>query len=370
MTTTTLTGLSALAAVSLAVGAQAADITENLSAKVDIRNRFEFIDQDDKDDTRERFRVRARAQLNFQSTDWLTLSLRAASGGEDPVSTNQSFDDGFSTKDLRLDRAYARITALEGWTLDLGKVPNSFIETGDLIWDGDLNFEGASLGGGLEMSDGVDLDVNLGAFVTEERSSADDSYLFAAQAAGTVKPGDDLKIQGGVSFYGYTEMEGNETLFDETDSFGNSTVAVLDDEGVETGNLTYITDYTLVEFFGSAGMDVGLPLKLFGSAVVNTDADDEDTAFVLGAKLGKAKDQGSYEFGYDYRDLEADAVVGAFTDSDSGGGGTNIDGHRVKGKYQFTKHVQGAVTLFFNGIDPDGADVDYTRGQFDLIVKF
>ena len=99
-------------------------------------------------------------------------------------------------------------------------------------------------------------------------------------------------------------------------------------------------------------------------------ADNNDTGFVVGAKLGKAKDQGSYELGYDYRDVEADAVVGAFADSDSGGGGTDIDGHRLSGKYQFTKYVQGAVTLFFNGIDPDGADVDYTRGQFDLSVKF
>ena len=147
-------------------------------------------------------------------------------------------------------------------------------------------------------------------------------------------------------------------------------MAVVDSEGTETGDLTYITDYSLVEFFGSTSMDLGIPVKLFGSTVINTDADRDDTGFVVGGKIGKANDPGSYELGYDYRDLEADAVVGAFTDSDSGGGGTNIDGHRLNGKYQFSKYIQGAVTLFFNGIDPDGKDVDYTRGQFDLIVKF
>lgn len=369
MTMKNATLLAAFAAAALVGGARAGDISETVSAKVDIRNRFEFIDQDDKNETRERFRVRARAQLNFISTDWLTLSIRAASGGEDPVSTNQSFDDGFSTKDLRLDRAFASITAVEGWELNLGKVPNPFVNNAGLIWDSDLNFEGGTLSGAFG-NDGLDLDLHLGAFAAEERSSASDSYLFAAQTAVTVKPTDDLKLQGGVSLYAYTELERNATLFDPSDGFGNTTRDVLDEEGEGTGELLYITEYTLVEIFGSAGMDLGLPVKLFGAGVVNTDADREDTGFVFGGKIGKAKEPGSYEFGYDYRDLEADAVVGAFTDSDAGGDGTNIDGHRVNGKYQISKHLQAAVTLFFNGIDPDGKDVDYTRGQFDLIAKF
>ena len=42
----------------------------------------------------------------------------------------------------------------------------------------------------------------------------------------------------------------------------------------------------------------------------------------MGATLNKAKDPGSWQFEYDYRDIQADAVVGKFNDSDFVGGGT------------------------------------------------
>ena len=51
---------------------------------------------------------------------------------------------------------------------------------------------------------------------------------------------------------------------------------------------------------------------------------------MAGATLGKAKDKGSWQFDYNYRDLEADAVVGAFSDSDFAGGGTGAEGHKLQ----------------------------------------
>ena len=122
-----------------------------------------------------------------------------------------------------------------------------------------------------------------------------------------------------------------------------------------------------MELFTQVKMDLGLPVALFGDVVLNTEADDEDLGWLVGAELGKAKDPGSYSLGYDYRNLEANAVVGAFTDSDSGGGGTDISGHRVKGKYQIAKNYQTALTLFFQETGISGDEEDYTW-HFDTTV--
>ena len=60
----------------------------------------------------------------------------------------------------------------------------------------------------------------------------------------------------------------------------------------------------------------------------NDDADDLDTGYLAGFKLGKAKSKGSWQFQYQYEDLEADATLGAITDSDFMGGGTDGEGHK------------------------------------------
>jgi hypothetical protein len=89
---------------------------------------------------------------------------------------------------------------------------------------------------------------------------------------------------------------------------------------------------------------------------------------LVGGKLGKCKDPGSCELSYDYRDLEADAVLGAFNYSDFVGGGTNGKGHLIGFTYQLAKNTQGALTYF---LDDKGNDNHrYDRLQVDLVLKF
>ena len=69
------------------------------------------------------------------------------------------------------------------------------------------------------------------------------------------------------------------------------------------------------------------------------------------------------------RELEANAVVGAFTDSDFAGGGTDGRGHRLTAKYALSKKVCFGLTYF---IDDKGLEnsKDYHRVQADFAVKF
>jgi hypothetical protein len=76
------------------------------------------------------------------------------------------------------------------------------------------------------------------------------------------------------------------------------------------------------------------------------------------------------DYDYDYRDLQADAVVGQFNDSDFVGGGTGGKGHRFNLVYQLAKNVQASLTTYLSTITRTATDVDYNRLQADVVVKF
>ena len=68
----------------------------------DFRSRYEDIKVEGTD-SRDRNRIRARALLEADITETVKVGLGLASGGKDPVSSNQTLGGAGSTKDLRLD---------------------------------------------------------------------------------------------------------------------------------------------------------------------------------------------------------------------------------------------------------------------------
>ena len=131
---------------------------------------------------------RARVGLEGQVNDTVKAKIRLASGGDDPVSTNQSFDGAFSSKGFQLDRAYVIWTpeTLGGAALSMGKMANPFRKLKDLVWDGDLNPEGVALSHSLG-DDGMKLGLDAGAFWLEERSKDDDTMMYGAQLTASSK---------------------------------------------------------------------------------------------------------------------------------------------------------------------------------------
>jgi hypothetical protein len=136
----------------------------------------------------------------------------------------------------------------------------------------------------------------------------------------------------------------------------------------------FTSDYDILEVFGEYGFKCdSMPVAFYGSWVQNlVSSTSRDKGWLVGGKLNKAKAAGSWEVSYDYRVLAADAVVGALSDSDFIGGGTDGRGHRFGFKYQLAKNVQAATTFFQNEDDTGSAsrDLDYRRLQCDLILKF
>ena len=118
---------------------------ERLSWKGDFRYRYENIDQEGRDG-RNRSRIRARTSLIGQVSDTVEVGVGLATGGDDPVSSNQTIGGGGSSKDVKLDLAYFNWSGLENTNITGGKFSNFLIRPSKqgLMWDGDWRPERGS----------------------------------------------------------------------------------------------------------------------------------------------------------------------------------------------------------------------------------
>jgi len=331
--------------------------TDRIGFKGDLRLRYEGIDEED-GRNRDRMRIRARVGLDAKIQDDLKFIFQLATGGDNPVSTNQTLDGSFSTKDIGLDLAYVDWRVNDIVTVNAGKMKNPMFRAAGapLIWDGDLNPEGiaAKLGSGIFFG-------TVAAFSVDERSTEGDSLLYVAQAGVKVDLGNVGKLTTGLGYFGYTNTVGYEP-FHRARPRGNS----VDEDG------NYIYEYKNLEVFGQLDTVVkDWALRLYFQYTQNGEVSVQDTAYSFGAVLGAVKKKGDLEFVWLYQDIEADAIIAAFNDSDFGGGGTDSKGHVLRAKYGFSEKVAFASTFFFNEIDRfQGTEHDYFRVQIDLEFKF
>lgn len=344
---------------------------DQVTFKGDLRYRLENITEDGKDD-RYRERIRARLNAEVKIDDVSRAGIGMSTGQADPVSGNQSLGDGLSKKEFRLDLAYLeRQLVPDQLTFVGGRMKNPFIRTQDLIWDSDLNMDGLALKGVTRLGDRLEMLANAGSIWLQERATEADSMLYGGQAGARLSLGENASLMVGGSVYQYTHMEGMGVLDWEkkNNAYGNSTVSVPMD--AFTTNKVYKIDFTDVEGFTELEIFIhGVPVSIHGSYVVNTEADVNDTGYLVGLSVGKAKNAGDYMVGWNYRDLEKDAVVGAFTDSDSAGGGTDIRGHRIYAAYAINSNWGLAVSYFMNDKKVSSDAVDYTRLMIDVSLKF
>lgn len=343
---------------------------ESIKLSGDIRARFEHIDQEgDGKPDRNRGRFRARLQLDAPVHPEWSLGFRLASDeGGDPVSTNQTFGDSLSKKSVYIDLAYVDFhpASVAGLSMIAGKMNNPFYIVGknQLIWDGDLTPEGIAATWKTDLSDTMQLFTNGGAFYISENENGNDLSLYGIQAGLKHSWDKDTYLLGGLGYYAYDEVKGMADL--DRDSakkkfYGNS------------NNGTYYTGgYKMTNVFAEYAMMYGeMPVSVFGDYVKNNVAvSNGDTGWLIGGKLNKMKKAGSWEVSYDYRELQKDAVLGIFCDSDFIGGGTGGRGHRFGVGYQITDNVQTGLNYFMNTKNVNNVHQDYDRLQADVVVKF
>jgi hypothetical protein len=316
--------------------------------KGDFRYRYENV-RNDNDTTQDRQRVRLRVGAYGKVNEFTDYGVRLATGGASATSANQDIDGG-TKKEIRLDQYFVDLhpELLMGSHLIMGKIPQPWIDRTGLIWDGDLNPEGLAMTYEHTYTNGIKLMANAGSFVINE-DNTDDLQLWAGQVAGETKIGGATVRLGASDFY-----------YQRADDQGAGSTT--------TGANTPGTGFNLVEGFGSVGFNPGIPVVLNGQYVVNVDAaSSDDTAYLFGVTIGKAKNKGDWEAGYNYRDTGADAVPDGYNDSDFAGGVAGAHGHSFWAKYQIAKNLQGCLT-YLMAVDNTGAD--FNTFQADLNFKF
>ena len=335
--------------------------SERIKWKGDYRFRYEAIDQEGKDD-RDRWRIRARPALVARINDTTEVGFGLATGSDDPVSSNQTLGDGGASKNINLDLAYATWRPTNETYVTGGIFANPYYrpDKSQLIFDGDFRQEGLAVGWANEM-----FFTNVVYNFIESDSKKGEYGVWVAQAGANFELFEDATLTTAV---GYLDIptKGQKAIFDGL-FFGNSSVP--DANGVEV----YEYDYTVYNASLALALTAfDMPLSLYADYVKNTDADELNTGYLAGVRLGKVKKKGDWQVQYQYEDLDANATLGVITNSDFAGGGTDNKGSSFSAAYGVDDKWYVATTYYFDntrGVKL-GDDVSYDRIQLDTGFKY
>ncbi len=341
----------------------------------DVRVRQERIQVEDRkpaEQTASRQRYRARLAAVSQITPTVEAGIRLASGNNNDVrSTNQDMNNYFTKKDIWLDRAYINWHPenVPGLKMIGGRMsqPWTKVAESEVIWDNDINPEGLAVQYSRKFGQ-TNVFGSSGAFTVKDNVTGfgpefnNDLRMYYAQVGANLFPGDDFKLTLGTSVFHYYK-----------DELGVPSRAPNAGLGL-TLNGNNSTQFELYEGFGQLDvLGLPLPLSLYGQYVQNPNAngpdDGEDSAYLVGVLTR------FWEIGvnYSYRDVERNAVVGAFTDSDFASGFTASKGSKLQLTYNITKNFQFATTYFYTESDasnPSNPGAQTNTLQVDLVATF
>ena len=319
-----------------------------------------------------RWRVRARLGLLANITDRTSAGLRLSTGNtRDRVSTNQTLGQDFNKYDFLVDRAYVRYEPVKALSITGGRIPNPWFST-DLMWDDDLNFEGLAVNWQpAQKGDRFRPFVTVGYFpiTAEDPPSRDEARsLVGAQVGAGWDVAAWQQLRLGVAIYDYRNFEGKREPNSAFDAINN--VELTADYGSsqygsglrQKGNTLFETNaandtaisrplymglaakFRPVNLTGEWVLDYWYPTQLILAAdyVYNTAFDKQEierrtglsmddasaSAWRLGVTVGRPKirEQGDWNASLVYKRVGSDALLDAFTDSDFGYGGTNLEG--------------------------------------------
>jgi len=348
--------------------------------------------------------MQARLRFGFDArvADHWFMGLRLATGNEgNPVTRNTTIGQYDAPWDAFVDLAYVHYKS-KYFLMSAGRFPNPFLST-NLVFDDDLTFEGLSLTGVLpfELWGGEHRAfLTTGLFPLEEVELSDnDKYLFAGQLGGQFALG-DASFGIGIAYYDFENIEGDRndpesTLNDFTApkfvQKGNTLFDIRNDLDPNTGLFALVSDYDVFDItllFDSGPLlsdgSGGIHLTLTGDYVKNVGFDGDDVFDRTGLLIEEKADGylfelavgtpemnrfGSWRIASQFRHLERDAVLDAFTDSDFHLGGTDAEGWTLEMEYGLARNTWARLRyLSANEIDGPPLGIDVV--QLDLNTKF
>ncbi|WP_440974208.1 putative porin [Pseudomonas koreensis] len=343
--------------------------------KGDVRFRQETVKNDGVPNSKDQDRQRIRARLGAYTeiNPQVDTGIRIATGSSDDArSTNQDLNNYFDKKQIWLDQGYVDYhpDAIKNLHLIAGKMNQPWVSMGDIIWDSDINPEGLAVTYKYPLSGSTELFGSAGHYTLKDNVDGEgvqfkhDLRLYAGQLGGRFALTDSLKLTLGGSLYSYDN---------DKDSACPTTGTVTAPCALAVNGNSPNETFKLYEGFGQLDIaNLPVPLSVYGQYVNNKDAsNDQDTGWLAGVKTKV------YGFGidYNYRDVQRNAVVGAFTDSDFANGYTGSRGSKLKVSYELDKNFTLGATYFMANSDYTNAslkktDSDINTLQLDAEAKF
>lgn len=350
---------------------------------------------------RERFRLRARLGMLARISEEWSGGVRLATGSSsDRVSTNQTLGQDWNKYSLLVDRAFVKYDPAEWLSLTGGRIANPWFST-DLVWDEDLNFEGVAATLKPTFANGtIKPFLTVGVFPLKEENppASKGRWMHGIQGGTQWDFNSSTRLKIGMAWYGFKNFEGqvesNNSLWDTTGlgdfrpfaanygqyeysanlrQKGNS--LFVTNAGLDGGATTY---WGLASRFRPINLTASVDLAHFdpvhviltGDWVRNTgfdrseilartqgrvnltDGSNTGYQYKLTVGMPQVKNPRDWQVSAAYRFLGSDAVVDAFTDSDFGGGGTNMKGYTLGMQYGIDRNA----TLGLRWISADSID--------------
>ena len=388
---------------------------------------------------RQRVRIRARfgfeGKLNEDFNSGIFLATGAVVNGapdfKDPVSTNETLTSFYERKSIGLDRAWVTYNPVKHKWLSLtgGKFAYTWNKT-VLTFDNDLNPEGFNEKFSFDLShagvfknvtvqgmqflyneiSGVSADSNAvgGSFSTRmqlaKRITFTPTYTLLnwngsdaiAQAASPVTPNPTLTIPEPVppatSVTVTIPLSSAQIRTISANTMTNATAVV------GTGNTArrvFVSDFMYSDFIGDIQVktwSAKWPFRFFGEyeknlrARPNTGAlyaGNQDTMYMIAFSMGRQTERHDLQVGYDYANVDQDAVISQFNESDMRAP-TNVIQNRFFATWLVARNVSAGLTWWIGhtkdrnlqnaalapGLPAGMKDPWLNRLQFDLIYKF
>lgn len=345
---------------------------QSMKLKGDLRLRYQYERKTSAAEARDRARLRYRLGIESIVNDKTTVGFGIASGGADPRSTNQTFEDSFETPGLNLDYAFAEYRHNKDLKMVGGKFerkPYLWAPT-DLLWDGDITPYGAAVAYTGDLTDNMDYWINGGVLIVDETNSQDRGLpiIKYIQSGLGYKEGNlDSKVS--LNFYSPQGVE-NRT-FDY--SAGDNTTGA---NGLKSSYQSIGTSAEIgyKELFGGLPLGIDERIAFFGDFIHNLDdarIKDHLNGWAFGFKFGNenTKKPGEWQFKYMKVKLEKDAWLDFLPDSDRWGGGTGVESHEVSVDYVLKKNIILGLDYYKSWDMADASNKEHLM-QADVVFKF
>ncbi|MCM8796205.1 MAG: putative porin [Candidatus Omnitrophica bacterium] len=309
---------------------------------------------------RERGRIRFRLGAETKVNDQTKVHFGLASGGTDPRSTNQSLENTFELKDIRLDYAYAEYAPFKWLTFLGGRMKNPLWEPGDMLWDTDINPEGIAAKFIGKLNPNLESYINTSLFLLDENSSKADPLMYVFQPGLKWKINEAIDLNLATAYYGFKKIEGA-----SLDHSTNKNTAVKDGGG-DFNSISPSIELGIKE---PLGLSILPYLGFFGEYVHNLDAKQSKNGYMGGLRLGhkKINDFGQWQLRYTYTLLETYAWPDVFPDSDRYSGRTGIRGQEVLFTYGLGKNWNLELDYYRTDLT---STPDKTENLFQVDLNF